>query len=151
VWIIVSLIMARHFQSCDIEQQGERIPLNAHHNSTAITSSSSASASSPRHEENHDRGSCMVNLANSAVFGGFDGLVGSLTVISGVIGAGLSWRVALVVGLANIVASSLFVGFSELCSSTAHSAFLQSEKRREIWEFNRLDKENNWARWFSFL
>jgi hypothetical protein len=123
--------MARHFQSSDVESQaGESTALTS-----ASSSSSSASSTSSSSEEEYNLCSCLENasLANSLVFGGFDGLVNSLTVISGVIGAGMSWRVALVVGLANIVANSLFIGFSEFFSSTAHRAFLQSEKRREIW------------------
>eukprot|EP01031_Cornospumella_fuschlensis_P029267 gene29267-35334_t len=71
----------------------------------------------------------------SFVFGGFDGIVASLSILSGAAGGQLSWRYVLIVGLSAVVANSLSLGISEFLSSKAHREFLQAEKRRELWEF----------------
>lgn len=51
------------------------------------------------------------------------------------IGASLSWRVVVVLGVASVVANSISTGVSEYLSSKAHRAFIQAERRRELWEF----------------
>jgi len=40
-----------------------------------------------------------------------------------------------VLGVASVVANSISTGVSEYLSSKAHRAFIQAEKRRELWEF----------------
>ena len=50
-------------------------------------------------------------------------------------GANLSWKVVVVLGAANVAASSFSTGISEFLSSKAHREFIQAEKRRELWEF----------------
>lgn len=80
-------------------------------------------------------------FVKSLVFGGFDGVISSIVVISGCAGAQIPWNTVLTLGLAYLTANSLYVGFSEFLSSNAHRVFLQSEKRREIWEFNHYRTE----------
>lgn len=41
----------------------------------------------------------------------------------------------MVLGVASVVANSISTGVSEYLSSKAHRAFIQAEKRRELWEF----------------
>jgi hypothetical protein len=71
----------------------------------------------------------------SFVFGGFDGAVASLAILSGAAGGDLSWHSVLILGLSSIVANSISLGISEFLSSKAHREFLKAEKRRELWEF----------------
>eukprot|EP01038_Epipyxis_sp_PR26KG_P007404 gene7404-10093_t len=78
---------------------------------------------------------CGADCIKSFVFGGSDGIISSLAIISGASGGGFPWRVILVLGFSNIVANSLHTGISEFLSSKAHKEFLQAEKRRETWEF----------------
>jgi hypothetical protein len=40
-----------------------------------------------------------------------------------------------VLGVASAVSNSISTGVSEYLSSKAHRAFIQAEKRRELWEF----------------
>ena len=47
----------------------------------------------------------------------------------------MTWRIALVLGTANLIANSVYTGISEFLSSKAHREFLAAEKRREMWEF----------------
>jgi len=104
-------------------------------------------------------------ICRSLVFGGFDGIMASLIIISAaageasrawtlfhfyppynhililapytyhVTGASLSWRVVVVLGVASVLANSISTGVSEYLSSKAHRAFIQAEKRRGLWEF----------------
>eukprot|EP01036_Dinobryon_divergens_P029162 gene29162-38225_t len=88
--------------------------------------------------------SCMGDCFKSVVFGGIDGIVSSLVIISGAAGGRMTWRIALVVGTANLVANSVYTGISEFLSSKAHREFLAAERRREMWEFKHYkDEEMN--------
>lgn len=69
------------------------------------------------------------------MFGGFDGIVAALAILSGAAGGNLSWRTVLVLGLSSILANAISLGISEFLSSKAHREFLKAEKRRELWEF----------------
>lgn len=64
----------------------------------------------------------------------------------------MTWRIALVVGTANLVANSVYTGISEFLSSKAHREFLATERRREIWEFKHYkDEEMNEVCAFYYL
>ena len=47
----------------------------------------------------------------------------------------MTWRIALVLGSAKLIANSVYTGISEFLSSKAHREFLLTERRREMWEF----------------
>lgn len=51
------------------------------------------------------------------------------------LGGELSWQVVFVLGVSNIVANALAMGIGEYLSSKAHREFIQTQKRREQWEF----------------
>lgn len=78
---------------------------------------------------------CCNESGKSFVFGAFDGLISSLSIISACSGGGLSGNTILIVGFATLLSNSLTMGISEFLSSRAHKEFLQAEKRREMWEF----------------
>ena len=52
-------------------------------------------------------------LLKSAVFGANDGIVTTFAIVAGVAGAGLSTKVVLILGLANIVADGLSMGLGD--------------------------------------
>lgn len=59
-------------------------------------------------------------------------------------GGNFSWRIIVILGVANLAANSCSMGISEFLSSKAHREFLLSEKRREMWEFKHYkDVETN--------
>ena len=47
----------------------------------------------------------------------------------------MSWSSILIIGCSNIIANALSMGIGEYLSSKAHRDFVQTEKRREQWEF----------------
>eukprot|EP00601_Ochromonadales_sp_CCMP2298_P007787 CAMPEP_0173205244 /NCGR_PEP_ID=MMETSP1141-20130122/20626_1 /TAXON_ID=483371 /ORGANISM="non described non described, Strain CCMP2298" /LENGTH=276 /DNA_ID=CAMNT_0014131109 /DNA_START=189 /DNA_END=1019 /DNA_ORIENTATION=+ len=94
-------------------------------------------AESARHEPQTCYNACL----KSVVFGGFDGLLSSIIVVSGAVGMHLSWQALVGLTCAVVVASSLSTGMSEFLSSRAHRHFIQAEKRRELWEFKHFKDE----------
>jgi len=71
----------------------------------------------------------------SLVFGGFDGIMSTLVIMSGAAGCSLSWRSVAILAIACSIANAFFTGMSEFLSFKAHREFIQAEKRREMWEF----------------
>jgi VIT1/CCC1 family predicted Fe2+/Mn2+ transporter len=104
---------------------------------------------------------CHYLLVRSFVFGAFDGLISSVTVVSACsgsgrisnsfscflqirVGGGMASGTTLIIGFAMLLSNSLSMGISEFLSSKAHKEFLQAEKRREMWEFKHYkDSEIN--------
>lgn len=66
------------------------------------------------------------NVVSDAVLGGIDGCVTTFAVVSGVVGAGLSPIVALVLGFANLVADGFSMAISNYESIKAAREFIQS-------------------------
>jgi DNA damage-binding protein 1 len=85
---------------------------------------------------------CVQGAAKSFVFGGYDGVLASLIIISAAFGGGVSSKAVVAVAFAAIFASALSIGITEYRSSTAHQDYLQAEKRRKLWQFKQYrDKE----------
>jgi len=70
----------------------------------------------------------------SIVYGGLDGIITIFASVSSVAGASLSGAVVVIVGIANLFADALAMGFGDFLSSTAESEFELMEKKREEWE-----------------
>jgi VIT1/CCC1 family predicted Fe2+/Mn2+ transporter len=66
------------------------------------------------------------NLVSDAVLGGIDGCVTTFSVVSGVVGAGFSPVVALVLGLANLIADGFSMAVSNYESIRADEEFIHS-------------------------
>lgn len=69
----------------------------------------------------------------SIVYGGLDGIITIFASVSSVAGASLSGAVVVIVGIANLFADALAMGFGDFLSSTAESEFELMEKKREEW------------------
>jgi len=71
------------------------------------------------------------NTISDAVLGGIDGCVTTFAVVSGVIGAGLSPAIALVLGFANLAADGFSMAISNYESIKAAGEFTQSVRQSE--------------------
>ena len=110
----------------------------------------------------------------SMVFGGFDGVVSSLVIVSGatgemhshfvlfpnswnwkqfsLAGGNTDWLNAAIIGFSYIAVHSIYLGISEFLSASAHRDFLHAEKRRALWEFkNYREEELNEVSWSSYF
>lgn len=71
------------------------------------------------------------NAASDAVLGGIDGCVTTFAVVSGVVGAGFSPSVALVLGFANLIADGFSMAISNYESIKTTGEFIQSIRDSE--------------------
>jgi len=71
------------------------------------------------------------NVASDAVLGGIDGCVTTFAVVSGVVGAGFSPSVALVLGFANLIADGFSMAISNYESIKTTGEFIQSIRDSE--------------------
>ena len=90
------------------------------------------------------------------VLGGLDGLIATFIIISAAtgttcmyyynfkdiinryhldVGANLSWKITLVLGIANLLGNGLSMGISEFMSSKANREYINAEKRRAMWQY----------------
>lgn len=71
------------------------------------------------------------NLISDAVLGGIDGCITTFAVVSGVVGAGFSASVALVLGFANLIADGFSMAISNYESIKAKQEFTESIRLTE--------------------
>lgn len=81
-------------------------------------------------KERLDRSAKSQNISD-AVLGGIDGCVTTFAVVSGAVGAGFSSSVALVLGLANLLADGFSMAVSNYESLKAQREFRESVRRSE--------------------
>lgn len=67
------------------------------------------------------------------VYGGIDGIVTTFAIVAGSVGAGLSSKIVLILGFANLIADGFSMGVG---------AYLSSKSERELYEKKRLDVIN---------
>lgn len=72
----------------------------------------------------------------SLVFGGLDGIITTFAVVAAVAGGGLSSKVVLLMGFANLVADGISMGFGDFVSSQAENDYTRAERKREKWEMD---------------
>ncbi len=70
----------------------------------------------------------------SFVYGGLDGIVTTFAVVAGVVGADLSARVVLILGVANLIADGISMAFGDYLSTKAENEYAAAERVRETWE-----------------
>eukprot|EP00478_Filoreta_tenera_P000892 GABV01000898.1.p1 GENE.GABV01000898.1~~GABV01000898.1.p1 ORF type:complete len:254 (-),score=77.87 GABV01000898.1:273-1034(-) len=83
--------------------------------------------------EGHNKGT--GDVIKSVVLGGLDGIITTFAIVTGVIGADLSTEVVLILGFANLIADGISMGASDALSESGENDYINSEKRRELWEF----------------
>jgi len=73
-----------------------------------------------------------------AVYGASDGIVTTFAAISGVAGANLNPKIAIIVGLANLFADGISMAIGDYLSEKSEREYVLAEKEREMWEVERM-------------
>ena len=92
------------------------------------------------HQEVH--GGDESDMIKSLVFGGLDGIITTFAIVSAAVGASLSRRTVIIMGLANLVADAISMGLGDALSEKAEMDYVRREHERETWEMeNNVDGE----------
>ena len=76
------------------------------------------------------------------IFGGLDGIITTFAIISSCFGAGMTIKSVLILGLSNIIADGLSMGFGEYISADLERDYIKSELEKETLEYeNNLEEE----------
>jgi len=74
------------------------------------------------------------------VYGAIDGSVTTFAIVSGVAGAGLSFNIVIILGLANLLADGFSMAVGNYLSSKSDKEFIERERKREEWEIEHYPK-----------
>mgnify|MGYP003686470551 FL=1 len=87
-------------------------------------------------QENHaeSTGKYIKNI----VFGGLDGLITTFSIIAASFGADFEIKLIIIMGVANLIADGISMGFGEFISGYYENLYILSETEKEIFEY-----ENN--------
>ncbi|KYN98040.1 putative integral membrane protein [Plasmodium gaboni] len=91
-----------------------------------------------KHGENHNLD--KDNL-KTIIFGSLDGIITIFAIVSGCVGAKITPTQVIIIGIGNLFANAISMGFSEYTSSTAQRDFMLAEKKREEWEIENCPSE----------
>lgn len=72
------------------------------------------------------------------VLGGTDGIITTFAVVAGVIGAGLSSGVIIILGMANLLADGFSMAVGNYLGSRSEQRYFKSERERESWEIDNI-------------
>lgn len=72
------------------------------------------------------------------VYGSTDGAVTTFAVVAGVVGAGLSPSIILILGFSNLFADGFSMAIGNYLGSKSHKEYIEKERRREEWEIDNL-------------
>eukprot|EP01071_Lankesteria_metandrocarpae_P000247 Lankesteria_metandrocarpae@DN10386_c0_g1_i1.p1 len=81
------------------------------------------------------------DFLRAIVFGGLDGINSIFATIAACQGAQLSATQTLTVGLCNLLANAIAMGFGEYLSAAAEEEFVEKERQKEEWELNHCPAE----------
>jgi vacuolar iron transporter family protein len=82
-------------------------------------------------EEQHSQGGEYIK---SVILGGLDGIITTFAIVAAVEGGGLSKSTAVLMGVANLVADAISMGFGDYLSESAEIGYVKMEQARETWE-----------------
>ncbi|CRH02659.1 iron transporter, putative [Plasmodium relictum] len=91
-----------------------------------------------KHGENHNLD--RDNL-KTIIFGSLDGIITIFAIVSGCVGAKITPTQVIIIGIGNLFANAISMGFSEYTSSSAQRDFMLAEKKREEWEIENCPSE----------
>ena len=78
------------------------------------------------------------------IYGSIDGAVTTFAIVAGVVGAGLSPGIVLILGFANLFADGFSMAASNYQASKARNEFVAMKRKQEEWEIENLeDQERN--------
>ncbi|KOB87597.1 hypothetical protein PFDG_03767, partial [Plasmodium falciparum Dd2] len=75
------------------------------------------------------------------IFGSLDGIITIFAIVSGCVGAKITPTQVIIIGIGNLFANAISMGFSDYTSSTAQRDFMLAEKKREEWEIENCPSE----------
>eukprot|EP00615_Pteridomonas_danica_P001058 CAMPEP_0114359166 /NCGR_PEP_ID=MMETSP0101-20121206/22811_1 /TAXON_ID=38822 ORGANISM="Pteridomonas danica, Strain PT" /NCGR_SAMPLE_ID=MMETSP0101 /ASSEMBLY_ACC=CAM_ASM_000211 /LENGTH=301 /DNA_ID=CAMNT_0001502569 /DNA_START=38 /DNA_END=943 /DNA_ORIENTATION=+ len=76
------------------------------------------------------------DFIKSLVFGGLDGIITTFAIVSAAVGASLSKKTVIVMGLANLIADAISMGLGDALSEKAEVDYIRREWARETWEMD---------------
>ena len=94
------------------------------------------------HHLQEDHPNLHSNNIKCFVYGGLDGIITTFAIISSCYGAGLNIKALLILGLSNVLADALSMGFGEFVSADLERDYINSELKKEDYEYeNNLEEE----------
>ena len=75
------------------------------------------------------------------IYGSIDGAVTTFAIVAGVVGAGLSPGIILILGFANLFADGFSMAAANYQASKAKNEFIQMKRRQEEWEIDNLEEQ----------
>jgi len=96
-----------------------------------------------KHKEKHS--SSKGKYLKSGVYGGLDGIITTFAVVAGVIGAGLSSSVILILGFANLIADGISMAMGDYLSTKSEGEYYMTERdieKKEARENPKTEKIN---------
>ena len=75
------------------------------------------------------------------IYGSIDGAVTTFAIVAGVVGAGLSPGIILILGFANLFADGFSMAAANFQASKARNEFIQMTRKQEEWEIDNLEDE----------
>ncbi len=91
------------------------------------------------HVEKHLKGN--IKYLGDLVFGANDGIITTFAIISGSAGASLSSTIIIILGLSNILADGISMGFSNYLALRSQKDYEIQERGREIYEVENFPEE----------
>jgi len=76
------------------------------------------------------------DFIKSLVFGGLDGIITTFAIVCAAVGASLSNKTVIVMGLANLIADAISMGLGDALSEKAEMDMVKREWDRENWEMD---------------
>jgi VIT1/CCC1 family predicted Fe2+/Mn2+ transporter len=75
------------------------------------------------------------------IYGSIDGAVTTFAIVAGVVGAGLSPGIVLILGFANLFADGFSMAASNYQASKARNEFVEMKRKQEEWEIDNLEEQ----------
>lgn len=91
-----------------------------------------------KHGETHN---LDTDSLKTIIFGSLDGIITIFAIVSGCVGAKITPAQVIIIGVGNLFANAISMGFSEYTSATAQRDFMLAEKKREEWEIENCPSE----------
>ena len=75
------------------------------------------------------------------IYGSIDGAVTTFAIVAGVMGAGLSPTIILILGFANLFADGFSMAVANFQASKARNEFIEMKRKQEEWEIDHLEEQ----------
>jgi len=75
------------------------------------------------------------------IYGSIDGAVTTFAIVAGVMGAGLSPGIILILGFANLFADGFSMAVANFQASKARSEYIEMKRKQEEWEIDNLEEQ----------